>query len=155
MWLRIVSFSPPSFPSHLILIQFLPRRVIFSFLQQVVVEACTEELHRTRVAFREALGDGQWSGSYDANWQVRGFHSPVGSGDVVSLPVPGERPVRLATAVLQRPHKVRIELKDGTVIERTIGLNNHEGTSAGMEGAALIRCLTQLKALVLLPLLNV
>jgi hypothetical protein len=112
-----------------------------------VVEAAKESLKATRVDFRQRLGpEGKYSASFDGGWRTRGMHAYGGSGDIVTFPRKAEeRPVRLASAVLQRPHIIRVTLADGSKREVVIGADNHEGTSRGMEGEAFNLCLDDLK----------
>jgi hypothetical protein len=112
-----------------------------------VVEAAKASLKATRVEFKHRIGpNGKYSASFDGGWRTRGAHAYGGSGDIISFPRKAdERPVRLASAVLQRPHLIRVTLADGSKKELVIGADNHEGTSRGMEGEAFNLCLDDLK----------
>jgi hypothetical protein len=112
-----------------------------------VVEAAKASLKATRVEFKHRIGpNGKYSASFDGGWRTRGAHAYGGSGDIISFPrTAEERPVRLASAVLQRPHLIRVTLADGSKKEVVIGADNHEGTSRGMEGEAFNHCLDDLK----------
>jgi hypothetical protein len=114
-----------------------------------VVEAAKASLKATRVEFKHRIGpNGKYSASFDCGWRTRGAHAYGGSGDIISMPRKAdERPVRLASAVLQRPHLIRVTLADGSKKEVIIGADNHEGTSRGMEGQAFNLCLDDLKVL--------
>jgi hypothetical protein len=112
-----------------------------------VVEAAKTNLQTTRVDFRRNLGaQGKYSASFDCGWRTRGAHAYGGTGDIISFPrTAGERPVRLASAVLQRRHLIRVMYSDGSKREVVIGADNHDGTSRGMEGEAFNLCLDDLK----------
>jgi hypothetical protein len=111
-----------------------------------VVEAAKASLQATRASYRGILGlDGRYSASFDCGWRTRGAHAYGGTGDIISFPrAAGERPVRLASATLQRPHVIRVTFRDGTKKEAVVGAGNHDGTSRGMEGEAFNACLDDL-----------